>query len=300
MVKIFYELSEVGQKSSLLAGGNGKKEQSVTVTHQQPEYSQAVALATVFNDGSASIRCDYPYYTDHSGLQIAKVLYDSPPTITLLLNDELARRERYKIKKDEKEEAERKEQEELIASILANPKLLIDDRRRRWSLNYYSLRDVPSLQECFSEADRLIEENRQAIQDEEEAEKLLKQNKQDAAKIERAKWIEDYGSDRLKRCVAEGIKHNGIYVSERMARDYPGWMLYEDHSGSTNDPINPTAEAFALLDEARLVCPDAVLQWCPVFKRYCAESTFPGDGGLINYFGKDVDIEDLVREEAEE
>lgn len=67
-----------------------------------------------------------------------------------------------------------------------------------------------------------------------------------------------------------------------------------------SDPINPTAEAFALLDEARLVCPDAVLQWCPVFKRYCAESTFPGDGGLINYFGKDVDIEDLVREEAEE
>ena len=114
-------------------------------------------------------------------------------------------------------------------------------------------------------------------------------------------WISQYGSERLKRCVDEGIKHNGIYISERMARDYPGWVLYSDHTGTTIEPINPTPEAFALLDEARLHCPNAKLQWVKGLNCFCAEDNFVNEEGcIINYFGKDVNIDDLENQSDDE
>lgn len=49
---IKYYLSEAGQKASILAGGNGRKEQQVTVPSESPEFAAVLALAKVRNDGS--------------------------------------------------------------------------------------------------------------------------------------------------------------------------------------------------------------------------------------------------------
>ena len=50
---ITYRLSSAGQKASILAGGNGKDEQTITVERDHPEFARVLARATVNADGSA-------------------------------------------------------------------------------------------------------------------------------------------------------------------------------------------------------------------------------------------------------
>lgn len=69
-------------------------------------------------------------------------------------------------------------------------------------------------------------------------------------------WIEHHGSDRLKRCVAEGIDCAACYRDERLAKERPGWRWTAKIDGEYNDPRNPSEEAFALLDQARATLPE--------------------------------------------
>jgi hypothetical protein len=78
-----------------------------------------------------------------------------------------------------------------------------------------------------------------------------------AARAEMESWIGAHGSERLRRCLKEGIACAGIYRDERLAADRPGWEW--DTEGKNVNPINPPVEAFAMLDEARKTAPDAKL-----------------------------------------
>ena len=44
---ITYRLSSAGQKASILSGGNGKNEQTITVERDHPEFARVLARATV-------------------------------------------------------------------------------------------------------------------------------------------------------------------------------------------------------------------------------------------------------------
>lgn len=81
---------------------------------------------------------------------------------------------------------------------------------------------------------------------------------------ERQSWIEEHGSDRLRRCAAEGIEHDAIYRDERLALERPGWSWYDDVDGRTCEARNPPGETFALLDEARKTEPAAQLRYYTV------------------------------------
>lgn len=82
-----------------------------------------------------------------------------------------------------------------------------------------------------------------------------------AKDADRLEWIAAHGSDRLKRCLAEGIKCNGIYRTERIAADAPGWEYHSRLDGDDYDPVNPPAYAFELLDKAREQYAEAVLRF---------------------------------------
>lgn len=97
-----------------------------------------------------------------------------------------------------------------------------------------------------------------------------RQRKAEAA--DRAAWIEQHGSDRLKRCVAEGFEHSAIYFDERLAAERPGWQWYSELPGVTKDIRNPREEALTLLDRARLTEPSAILRW------YESDAEYDDDG----------------------
>lgn len=118
-----------------------------------------------------------------------------------------------------------------------------------------------------------------------------KKNREDAAEAERLAWIAANGSDRLRRCIAEGIECAAVYRDERLALERIGWVWLNSLRGDTTDPRNPPASAFDLLDEARKACPIAKLQFykadaetddvtgdetAPAVRAYVAESEFLG------------------------
>lgn len=76
---------------------------------------------------------------------------------------------------------------------------------------------------------------------------------------ERAAWINQHGSDRLRRCLAEGIECRAIYRDERLAFERPGWCWSVKVEGEYTEPRNPPEEAFATLDQARAMEPEAKL-----------------------------------------
>ena len=73
-------------------------------------------------------------------------------------------------------------------------------------------------------------------------------------------WVALYGSERLKRCVAEGIPAAALYREERLAREEPAWR-YVREGESVLNAMNPPLEAFDLLDDCRRLWPEAKLQY---------------------------------------
>ena len=90
-----------------------------------------------------------------------------------------------------------------------------------------------------------------------EAEVAKTAAKKAALKEEMKIWITDFGSNRLQRCMAEGIECQKIYDDERLAAERPGWEW--DTCGEDHKAIDPPDKAFALLDEARKTAPNATL-----------------------------------------
>lgn len=89
----------------------------------------------------------------------------------------------------------------------------------------------------------------------EEAAKLAKAEAEKRQAAEVAAWAAANGSDRLRRCVAEGIECRGVYRDERLAKEYPGWRFDGSSLPNWNEPRNPPAEALELLDKARASLP---------------------------------------------
>lgn len=77
---------------------------------------------------------------------------------------------------------------------------------------------------------------------------------------EQNRWIAKHGSERLRRLVAEGFEHYGVYFSERMKHDIPGWVeRRECNDLKFLEPRNPPEYALKLLDESRDYCVGAKL-----------------------------------------
>ena len=103
----------------------------------------------------------------------------------------------------------------------------------------------------------------------------------DLMTAERDAWISAHGSDRLKRCVAEGIECAAAYRDERMAAERHGWQWYAAVDGRYDDPRNPPMAAFSLLDEARTFDPAAKLV-------FAGENSATGYAALAEFLGDEI------------
>ena len=72
----------------------------------------------------------------------------------------------------------------------------------------------------------------------------------EAYERERAQWIAQYGSERLRVAADRGYKHDGIYRDERLARDFPEFVGSLGKRIEVGEVVNPTAEAVELESEA--------------------------------------------------
>lgn len=77
---------------------------------------------------------------------------------------------------------------------------------------------------------------------------------------EEVAWVALYGSERLRRCVTEGIPAAALYREEVLAHVEPGWRYLREGETILN-PMNPPMEAFGLLDVCRRCWPDARLMY---------------------------------------
>jgi hypothetical protein len=113
---------------------------------------------------------------------------------------------------------------------------------------------------CAEEEARVGEVNRQR-EAADEATRLEKAEAKAAYNAERAAWISEHGSPRLKRMLAEGVRLNNTYLDERLAAERPDWKYYEDICGEEKGIRDPEQAVFDALDEARKVAPDARVAW---------------------------------------
>jgi len=101
-----------------------------------------------------------------------------------------------------------------------------------------------------------------------EAEIAERERQKQEAADERRRWIEEHGSERLRRAATEGIEHGAIYRDERLELERPGWIWLDDVAGDVDEARNPPGEAFAVLDAARKVEPQATLKYYRVIRHY--------------------------------
>lgn len=261
MVTIKYALSTTGQKASLLAGGSGERVQSVVVRHGEPEYAVAVGLAAVDIAGKAALDLHASQPQGASGTYSVRE-YDTPPTVADLLTHE---RERQAFVAERKAAAERETMAELLADVPAS--LIEKSFNYGWRVKEAAEKRVQvigaeAIDRARAEADRRnAEDKAEAERSRAEHEAKVEAEKRAKAKREAAElaaleaWAEKHGSDRLKRCVDEGIECRRIYRDERLALEYPGWQFDGSHLPNWEKPRNPPAEALALLDQARKSLP---------------------------------------------
>lgn len=293
MVRIEYRLSSVGQKANLVAGGDGKSIQRITVKHGEPWYPEAVALATEYSSSQGNyweVDCSTRTHRSRGGA-LRELIYDTTPTVERLLADQRARVEEFEKKYREEEAKEAAEAEAGVLELMGKTieECLYRDNYGRWNrvAGWWS---EPRL-EAKGEA-ALLEMQRRNNQ--EDAEKQVAKEKSELdRKMKMRLWIDERGSPRLRNCIKENIKCDGAYYSERLAAEYPNWVRYDKIDGKCSDPINPPDEAFAMLEEARKDIPEATLEYYVNhgIKLYCAFAKWPAhpEHDLV-YFG-DQDYE---------
>lgn len=293
-IRIFYRLSEVGQRNSLKAGGDGMPIQSVAIKHGEPGYEIAVDMATLgYKDGPEINATESLSKSTSGGVKyVGAIEYDAPPTVEQLLADELRRRDELAKKVEAAEE-------EALAERLAEAVAYADGAAEELitlCLNDYQVKDRAKAlaAELADEVPGLVEkiEYAQAIADEKNAERKAKAEQEKAEKAaaaqraeeEKAAWIEAHGSNRLRRMAQEGIECGAVYRDERLALDRPGWRWLDDVPGENKDPRNVPEEAFAVLDEARKIDAEAELEYW-VVKHECDESCYGDDCPAYDWTG---------------
>lgn len=60
---------------------------------------------------------------------------------------------------------------------------------------------------------------------------------------DRAAWIQEHGSTRLRRAAARGYRIDGLYRDERIAHDLPGAIGFLGKSAKIREVSNPTSDA---------------------------------------------------------
>lgn len=288
-IAIRYLLNEDGRRAAIKGGGVGTALQTIVAVVGDSLYGQALELATVSEDGTPYLTVGYqeigkPFHdvpnkaeqiqivkTNHEGQECVRhriVMWSEVQDAAGLLDWETQRRldvERAAAAEKERESA--KETQRKAAQAREHEAEQAQKRSRR-DEKLAALAEVENGLSSDEAADEKIADavvqTRRCIRDGEWQWDLHRAQKTIAdfrSRAEQKRWIAEHGSDRLRRCVAEDIECYAIYRDERLAVERPGWLWRTDVRGEGDEPRNPPLEAFALLDEARKVVPEAALRY---------------------------------------
>lgn len=203
-ITINYKLSEEGRKASLLAGGDGKEEQTLTadVTEELLQYG------SVFPDGNAhwnvydkTVRykiygggSEKPSISKESRLK--PIYFDAPQTVESLLAYQRA--------------AVAEAEAEKVALEAELP-----DQIDAWEKRNAARKKEEEERKAKEAAEKAAEK---AERDKIEAERAVRE-------ADRAAWIAECGSDYLRRAAALGYNCQRQYAKERAALEFPNFEL---------------------------------------------------------------------------
>lgn len=247
-VHVRFFLDETGRKDSLRRGGDGKRNQ-VASFDLTPEWLE---LAEVDRDGciEVDLRRDVTHYRWEIQAEEYR-LPDSPPELAAAPVERTVSTENVRVcapfdhVPDEVEllataqavraaEKARAAREEADREIVA---------RRR---------DIQSAKDRFREINSAFFSAEKARQEEERRLREAEAAREEAAiDADRIAWIEAHGSERLRLAAANGYRHKRIYVDERLALGFPGYVADHGKAITEDSRYNPSLEALRELERLR-------------------------------------------------
>lgn len=273
-ITITYTLSEVGRRASLLAGGDGRRDQAVQV----PVTPELLAQASVDLDGHATIDMRQNGYAaiatratvEYESVVLRVDAQDAPIADPAAWVLDLARRQAEivgaaKAEVEAMVAARRRDEEEAIAK---------KTQATRAEIAKWLASDPRASQQSGATTPWWVGDSKVQIEYAEDPDAIRAEARRrndlqaaavaaaEAARIaDRDTWIRAHGSDRLKKCLDLGLidKCAGVYRDERLAHDFPGWIVDCDETAEESEIRNPSIEALAVLEEARKISADAML-----------------------------------------
>lgn len=269
MIKVYYRLTQAGQKADMLAGGAGRQKQCQEIEHGQPLFARALALATVDADGQAVVGVHSA--TEPVGYEVVKVSkfapisygfstfvyswyevktlsagparFDLPLNLSAMLADERRRREQLA--------AGLKAVTLKVAQLNADPQRVADKQVARAAAAAHDVDEGKVQAACARE---------QVARD------LAKEEKATRFGAEMIDWVEKFGSARLKKAVTTGLigVSTAVYRDERLAVERRGWIYdrqWLDNEVEYDDIRNPSELAMSLLIAAKVDDPAVRLRW---------------------------------------
>ena len=238
--RIEYLLDEAGRKKSLLAGGDGKQLQII----ETPATPAIIELAEVDNSGNVLLRVGFSgngyrgvtvnkkpvkMYGDNGKgwgwLEEDRVhFFDEPQSVDSLVAWEQARVKRLEAAETDPANLE------IIAELEAE----------------HAIREA---QKAESEARQAANRAKEAAEREarEAEEKAMKEERE----REKKQWIDIYGSDYLKKATKLGYDCQRQYVTERAAREFPGFTVDFDNYAYWRSRSCPSEKALELVEDAQ-------------------------------------------------
>lgn len=273
-VTVLFNLSFIGRKDAMIKGRSGDAIQGYELRVENEFYPAAVGLAT----------------QDKGGWFVSPTdkFWDHLPEVGEAISEAVRYEQQQEVLRQKQEEETRRLQEEKqklhdqeVERTLTCP--IEDCAEVRWG--EYSRKsgpwNDPRLADRAAQVDSWCKQKNDEISakmlEEKESERREQAARKEKYKADMEAWIAQHGSERLKRCIQEGISCQGIYRDERIAKEYPGWVKYSDLEEVVRDPVNPPAEAFVILDLARKTVPSAKLQFYKdkSIGVYCAHAEWP-------------------------
>lgn len=237
-------------------------------------------------DGRVLLRETHRGYTSGLG-PVANTPEATPEHVLQVLENAVAYKEERAKEAAERKEREHQEEAERRAEAEQQARLPVSEQVRIWGgvdkwIPVSPLGDYDDLRgPAAEEAARRT----QLAKEEAERQQAARKAAEAAAEDERAAWIEQHGSVRLKRLVKEGIEHKAVYRDERLAKERPGWRTITSVPGGYEEPRNPPMAALELLDEARQVDKDAQLVYWTIDHECSDECCYEADCPKYDWSG---------------
>jgi len=203
------------------------------------------------------------------------------------------RLEEYEQKKAEEERKQKEEAEKLAEkqaiikqAILAKfPNVTVDEENRwgyeRLTVSYTSgktndkmdiyINDTITVERALNYVQELVK----SVEEREE-ERKKKEAKKQAEEREKAEWIQAHGSEHLKEAFARGYDCQRMYITERVAKELPGYIVYKYDGRDEWELYNRSCPSQEALEEVKRM---EAQGYHPVVKWAKLAPSYEDDGG---------------------